>query len=172
MLVLIGAQVASAGDATTRPATAPGIEVQITSVRYDFVKLHTPGDSQGAGSAIFDTGSDDLKSDKKQLVVHVTIVNTGKQELVYHTFSGTDKSHPAFAFLRGNDNRTYTIVQFPGLEPVGSIQFAHVAAGQSVDDVIVFEKPAANAGPVHIVLPAQNIGGVGPVELVLAWQNS
>lgn len=164
--LLLPASIFADGSAT-RPATPPGIEVRVASMNVDYVQLRSPPAAHSSG--IFaDNTDDDSRSDQQYVIVRLQLSNTGARDVIYHTFSGTDRDFAATAFLHGEDSHNYGIVRFEDVQPVGSVRSVTIHARQSIKDVLVFEKPPAGSGPLHLMIPAENVGGAGLVEVVLA----
>ena len=155
VILLIGALNSARADAPKVPDKPDpnGFEVTIKSVKLDYVKLRKlRGDT---------AGEDDAMSQDKVLIFTLTITNRGQREQAYKTFNGAKGGSKDYASLIDSKRKFVPLADFGELRAPGVTAEATLKPGESITDVLCFGKPANDAKPMVLLLPAKNHGGAG-----------
>ena len=109
----------------------------------------------------------DSRSEDKFLMVTIEASNTSESEdrrFIYMTLRGIPAARDrTYASLSDSKGRFYKRVDF-GLDthPAGGVaRSAPLTPGDSVRDILIFERPAGSEGPYRLELPLGNLGGTG-----------
>jgi HEAT repeat protein len=133
--------------------TVNGVRIKLTKAEIDVVKFHI---------------ASEFVSDEKHLRLWIRIENTSRSRKLDFKGWGTRRfleEVPA-PTLSDNVGNTYRRVNFgAGAEVEGQVQSVTIYPGQVITDLVVFERPVAKCDLLHLKLPAENLGGSGPIRL-------
>lgn len=104
------------------------------------------------------------------LAITLSISNLSEtKKITYRTWAGADFSFDRdYATLRDEHENTYARSAFGSTaEPVGRTRHESIRPGESVTDVLVFERPIDAAEALRLELPAENFGGEGMLRIEL-----
>ena len=108
----------------------------------------------------------DSRSEDEFLMITVEAANTSAlpgRQFTYTTLRGVDSTGDrTYASLSDSKGNIYKRIDFgPDTYPAGGVaRSAPLAAGGSVRDILIFERPTRAAGPYRLELPLGNLGGV------------
>jgi hypothetical protein len=106
----------------------------------------------------------------RHLLIALRIYNTGAERRIAYTSWGEPATgrESELARLTDHAGRAYHLRGFdPGIELVGRSAQARVSPGQYVDDLLVFEPPAASLEYLRLELPAAACSSSGTFRLQL-----
>jgi hypothetical protein len=138
-------------DASQNSVTHGDVRIRIASVTLGRVDL------QGAAKK--------QQSDDDNLVIRITIENTAAENNIsYKGWSTAAGVSPDAATLRDNFIAVYSAVTFA--RPVkGQVRNPQtIKPGQSLEDILVFQKPLNNPQELRLELPAAAFGGLGKIK--------
>ncbi len=107
-------------------------------------------------------------SEDELLAITLKVSNSGENRIIqYNSWRGADFSFARNrATLTDNFGNTYERSQFDAVREVaGHTKSASLHPGESVTDVLVFERPLANVEHLKLELPGRNIGGEGMLRI-------
>ena len=120
------------------------------------------------GVSITDMFGDEGLSTNPQLTIEVTVVNRSQgKKIEYKSWRGQDFSFGRdYASLTDSFENAYKRVGFgTGSYPTGGVQTSEsIYPGDSVTDILVFEKPVDSVELLILELPAGNIGEKGVIR--------
>jgi hypothetical protein len=137
-------------DASQDAATHGDVRVRVKSVTLSPVDLV---DGNGA------------KSPSNYLVIRLSIENTSAAvDVNYKGWSGNSGFGPDAATLKDKLFTTYLAATFHQ-KVKGQVRNSRpIAAGQSLEDVLVFQPPLNNPDELRLELPATTFGGMGKIK--------
>jgi hypothetical protein len=107
----------------------------------------------------------------RYLVIALRVQNAGAERRVPYDCWGapaTGQDEADRPRLRDADGKGYALKVFgPGVELIGRTSHASLTPGRYVDDLLLFEPPAAGTGSLRLELPGSACGVAGPFRLEL-----
>lgn len=142
------------------PAALPPrtVAVSLGAVRIASVEYHNETDGRME------------KTDKAHLAITLHITNNGDAPANYITWAGIPGSYSLdIAALEDETGRAYRRVKMGrSAKPVGRVDEATIAPGESITDVLLFERPIGTIKPMQLDLPGANVGYPRPYQFNIA----
>ncbi|HMD54978.1 MAG TPA: hypothetical protein VKJ65_10560 [Phycisphaerae bacterium] len=137
-----------------KPDIENGIEVQIISVKVENAPLERMG-------GYFSQSPD------QQLVIKIVIVNKTGGQINYQTWRG-DETGLNGATVQDEQGTQYQKTSPPeGFHVVGAVNdSANISPGQTLADVITFQKPNPGVKRLYITLPGSNVNAQQDFDFV------
>jgi hypothetical protein len=101
---------------------------------------------------------------ERRLVIRLRVSNAGADRLVPYAGWGTADAGPR---LRDDQGRVYPSTPPTGRESARPVGRAEIPPEKWVDDVLVFEAPAARTGPLRLELPGPATGAEGKLQFLI-----
>jgi hypothetical protein len=107
-----------------------------------------------------------VTSNEELLTIQLTINTTNPtKKLEYHSWMGENRSSQNHATVTDEFGNVYDRIDFGILDHViGSVKTKAIYPGNSVTDILVFQKPIASATEIDLELPGANCGQDGLIR--------